>query len=92
MTSGVYSGIIYFQDPTARMNGANATVSGGSSSCFTGVIYVPKSYLTYSGGSSGGSCDTSLVADTITFSGGANLGSGTTSSGSPSAPTAVLLE
>jgi hypothetical protein len=91
-TSGAYTGIIYFQDPTAKLNGAQATISGGSSSCFTGVIYVPRSYLTYSGGSSAGSCDTSLVADTVTFSGSANIGSSAIAGSGPSAPTAMLIE
>jgi hypothetical protein len=90
-TSGAYAGIIWLQDPTVNSN-AQETISGGSTSCFTGVIDVSQSQLVYSGGSSGGSCDTSLVADTITFSGGSNLGSSASSSSGPSAPTAVLIE
>jgi type II secretory pathway pseudopilin PulG len=90
-TSGTYSGVIFFQDPTVKSSSQD-TVSGGSTSCFTGAIDVSKTPLVYSGGSSGGSCDTSLIADTVTFSGGSNLGSTTATSSGPSAPTAVLIE
>jgi hypothetical protein len=91
-TSGSLSGILFFQDRTVN-TGAKDTVSGGSSTCFTGVLYFSQTQLDYSGGSSGGSCNTQLVADTIDFSGSSNLGSTSASSSQgPSAPSAAIIE
>jgi len=91
-TSGSLAGILFFQDRTVK-TGPQDTVSGGSSTCFTGVLYFSQTQLTYSGGSSGGSCNTQLVADTINFSGSSNLGSTSGGSGQgPSAPSAAIIE
>jgi len=91
-TSGSLAGILVFQDRTVN-TGSQDTVSGGSSTCFTGVLYFSQTQLTYSGGSSGGSCNTQLVADTINFSGNSNLGSTSGSGGQgPSAPSAAIIE
>ncbi len=92
-TSGAYAGILLLQDPKIKSGGSGQeTISGGSTTCFTGVIDVPASDLVYSGGSSAGGCDTALVANTMTFSGGSSLGSSSGSGSGPSAPTAVLIE
>jgi hypothetical protein len=91
-TSGPLSGILFFQDPTVNTPSQD-TVSGGSSTCFTGALYFSQTQLTYSGGSSAGTCDTQIVANTINFSGSSNLGStSAASSHGPSAPSAALIE
>jgi Tfp pilus assembly protein PilX len=90
-TSGSLTGIIFFEDPTAKAL-SNDSVSGNSSTCFTGVLYFPQGKLTYSGGSSGGSCNTQLVADEIVFSGSASLGSTSNNGAGPSSPIAALIE
>ena len=91
-TSGSLAGILFFQDRTVK-TGSHDSVSGGSSTCFTGVLYFSQTQLNYSGGSSGGSCNTQIVADTINFSSSSNLGSTSTSgSQGPSAPSAAIIE
>lgn len=90
-TSGSLSGILFFQDRTVKTS-AQDSISGGSSTCFAGALYFPKSQLSYSGGSSGGSCNTQLVADIVNFSGSASLGSTSASSQGPSAPSVAIIE
>lgn len=92
-TSGVYTGILFFQDPTA---GASTSVNflGNNSTCLTGALYFPSSNVTFSGDSSASGCATGLVADTITMTGNSNsyFTGGGSVSGSPAAPTALLIE
>jgi hypothetical protein len=99
-TSGGYSnyeGLLFWQDPnilTTDYNKQN-TVSGGSTTKLDGALYFPDSPLVYSGGSSAGVGDyTLIVADKITFSGSASLGAdySTLSSGSPIKTNPVLAE
>jgi Putative Flp pilus-assembly TadE/G-like len=91
-TSGPYTGILFYQDPTVTTT-ANDKITGNSSMNLTGALYFPKSSLTFAGGSVASSGNTMIVADTVTFSGGSSfLGDSVTNSGSASAPKAVLLE
>ncbi len=64
-TSGAYNGIVIFQD---RANTSADALSGGTAQVLTGVLYMPKAGLTYSGGSGTGT-STTIVCDNITFSG-----------------------
>src|SRR6202035_5778158 len=68
-TSGPYTGILFYQDPTV-VTTAGDTITGGSTMSLTGALYFPDSGLTFNGGSSTSSGNTIVVADTVTFSGG----------------------
>lgn len=60
----------------------SATINGGSSSAFQGVIYFPNSNITFTGNSENGSSGcTQVVGYTITFKGSANLGSSCSNTG-----------
>ncbi len=72
-TSGTYEGVLFFQDrniPTKDTgpSGPQNTVSGTSTTSFTGALYFPNTPLVFSGGSSDTDC-TELIADTLTISG-----------------------
>jgi Flp pilus assembly protein TadG len=78
-TSGTFSGILFFQDrnlPSSDLNQQN-TVSGGSSAVLQGDIYFSTTPLVFSGGSSSNPEDVTLVAYTLTFSGGSTYIGGT---------------
>jgi Flp pilus assembly protein TadG len=81
-TSGPYEGMLFLQDrnisPGGNSPDASNIVGGGSNSVFDGILYFPNTSLTYSGSSNTvGSCTatnagyTSLIADTVTLTGGA---------------------
>ena len=65
-TSGPWEGIAIFQD---RSNSSGDTLSGGINQQINGVVYIPKGALTFSGGSGVSATNTTLVVNTITFSG-----------------------
>ena len=88
-TSGTYSGIAFFGDRTG--SGSN-NFTGGGTSVITGALYFPTQSITYSGGSSGGSDCTQLVADKITISGSAYLKSDCPGDGLADLPTVRLVE
>jgi Flp pilus assembly protein TadG len=69
-TSGTYSGITFFGD---RSGGGTNTFTGGSTTNITGAIYFPTQSMDYTGGTSDSSVCTQLIADTVTFHGGANF-------------------
>jgi hypothetical protein len=90
-TSGSYPGILFYQDPTVQTN-ATDQITGNTTLRLTGALYFPKSELKFAGGSSSGG-STMIVADKVTFSGGASyLGDNVSDSGSASAPKIALLE
>jgi len=64
--SGPWEGIAMFQD---RSNSSSDTLSGGTTQQINGVVYMPKGSLTYSGGSGTSGTTTTLVVNTVTFSG-----------------------
>ncbi len=83
--SGPTAGIVLFGD-RAMPTGTAFNLSGGGTQQWTGAIYLPKAALTYSGGATGGSGCTQIIADTINFTGNSNLslsceGTGTTPMG-----------
>jgi Flp pilus assembly protein TadG len=65
-SSGPWEGIAIFQD---RSNSSSDTLSGGTTQQINGVVYMPKGSLTYSGGSGTSGTTTTLVVNTVTFSG-----------------------
>jgi Flp pilus assembly protein TadG len=91
-TSGPYTGILFYEDPTV-VTTAGDKITGGSTMSLTGALYFPASSLEFNGGSSATTGDTIVVAYTVTFSGGSSyLGDSITNSGSASAPKAMLIE
>lgn len=91
-TYGGTAGILYWEDSNYDTN-ANDSLSGGTSSVMTGALYLPKANLSYSGGASATGAWTVIVADTVSISGGVNLGSDFSNypSGSPTLGTAMVL-
>jgi hypothetical protein len=65
-TSGSYNGLLIWE---ASGNSSAMSLSGGSNQTLNGVVYVPNSPLTYSGGSSTNATNTTIVANQLTLSG-----------------------
>jgi hypothetical protein len=65
-SSGIWQGVLFFQN---RADTAASNLSGGTSQLMNGLLYFPAASLTYSGGSSTTSTASSVVADTLRFSG-----------------------
>ncbi|HUN56551.1 MAG TPA: pilus assembly protein TadG-related protein [Candidatus Binataceae bacterium] len=82
-TSGTLSGILFFQDRSVPKGSAASTFAGGTSDTLTGALYFPTTQLNYSNGAN--AAYTILVADTLTFTGGATMNNNYTSlaNGSP---------
>ena len=70
-TSGTYSGILFFGDPTAT-SGSNV-FNGNATSNLTGDIYFPTQSVTYQGNFSGSGGCTQIVADTVQWTGNATV-------------------
>jgi hypothetical protein len=83
-TSGPLAGILFFQDRSIPSSGAGSTLSGNSSSTFDGAIYFPTTTLSFHGNSSANGYSI-VVANMLTLSGNASLGSNYSSlaNGSP---------
>jgi len=70
-TSGTYSGILFFGDPSAT-SGLN-TFNGDGSSSLTGDLYFPTQSVAYNGNFSGANGCMQIVADTVTWTGNATV-------------------
>jgi hypothetical protein len=83
-TSGPLAGILFFQDRSIPSTGAASTISGNSSSTFDGAVYFSTTSLTFNGNSSAGGYSI-VVANQLSLSGNASLGSNysSLSGGSP---------
>jgi hypothetical protein len=75
-TSGVYSGILFYQDRRAAPSGSGNCgnqvncLNGGANMNLTGVIYIPNQTVSYIGGAaSGGSTCTQIVGRVVQFNG-----------------------
>ena len=79
-TTGATAGMAFFQDPQAPTSGSDI-VAGGASMNITGAIYFPHQQVTFNNGSSTGSSCTQLIAYTLVFAGGVNLGNNCGSAG-----------
>jgi Flp pilus assembly protein TadG len=77
-TTGDTANFAFMGDPRIAA-GTTATFTGGSNQNISGVIYMPKNKVVFTGGTSGASDCTKIVADTFTFTGGSTF-SGTCSS------------
>jgi len=91
-TSGVYNGILLMQDRTLPIQSSQETISGGSTATFTGAVYLPRSPLVYSGGSSTSSPSLTLISWTLTFSGPSYLKDGLGGAGGGAGAMAALVE
>ena len=95
-TSGAYSGVLFYQDPSivATGNSANgSSITGGTTSAtLTGALYFPTTMLTFSGGASATAPeDVALYAYMIVISGPSFLGSATGGQGQLPAVTVSRL-
>ena len=90
-TTGDMAGILFYQDRSI-LSPAPSIIAGSSNSTFVGALYFPTSALTYSGSSNGQY--TILVANTLTYSGSATVGSNYSGlpGGSPMKSTVVVAE
>ena len=90
-TTGSLAGILFFQDPGVGAAAASS-FTNGATAIMNGALYFPTTALTYAGGSS--SAYTTIVADTVNFSGGATLNNDYSSlpGGSPVKGGATLSE
>jgi hypothetical protein len=70
-TSGSYLGVLFYQD-RSLVSANNATFAGGATEALTGTLYFPTTAVSFSNGTSGGG-NTAIVADQVSFSGGANI-------------------
>ncbi len=73
-TQGPYDGVLFYLDPGINPN-LDVKLTGGSDMALTGVIYGPNSHVEYSGNANGADTWTSIVADTVTFTGNSTLSS-----------------
>jgi Flp pilus assembly protein TadG len=71
-TTGSTAGIVLFGDRNMPQ-GTVFKLTGGGTQTFGGAIYLPKAALTYSGGSSGSTSCTQIIADTVTFTGNSGM-------------------
>jgi hypothetical protein len=73
-TSGPLVGILFFQDRSIPSTGAGSTITANSSSTFDGAIYFATTALSF-GGNSSTSGYSIVVANQLTVSGNASIGS-----------------
>ena len=83
-TSGAMEGMLFFQDRSITSGSTNA-ITGGSTLSLEGAVYFPTTPLSFTGGSSGSTGCSILVASTISFTGPSSLSAGCTdfANGSP---------
>ncbi len=83
-TSGPLAGILFFQDRSIPSTGAGSTITGNSSSTFDGAVYFPTTTLSFNGNSSTNGYSI-VVANKLTLSGNASIGTNYSSlaNGSP---------
>jgi len=73
-TSGTYEGILMYQDPKADYRTNPAKFLGGADLQYDGVIYMPSSDITFSGGASGDPSCMQIFGATVTFTGSSHVG------------------
>jgi hypothetical protein len=91
-TSGSYGNILFFEDRSKGGASVQNTFSGGSMVNLTGVIYTRNSEVVYSGGSSTINPNLGIVADQLTFSGGAYLQAGLNGGGAGTGAKVALID
>lgn len=76
MTSGPYSGLLFYQDRRATVangNGQSNLINGNSSSSYQGSMYFPSTSVTFNGTSGMSTACVQLVAWQVQFSGNTNI-------------------
>ncbi len=68
-TSGVYAGILVYQDRNTTANVVHK-LNGGSTMALDGIIYTPSTTVEFTGGSSSDSLSIVVIADTVKLGGG----------------------
>lgn len=71
-TSGIYDGILFYQDRRALDSGTN-TINGNSSSTFEGAIYMPRQEVQFSGTAGMVTTCLQIVSRRVTFTGNSNI-------------------
>ncbi|SDD85844.1 Tad domain-containing protein [Kordiimonas lacus] len=71
----VYEGILFYQDPNAEYRGRDSAASftGGSSMTMDGIIYMPSSDVTFSGGTSSAPSCLQIWSATVKFTGDSSI-------------------
>jgi hypothetical protein len=90
-TSGTYSGIVFFGDPTGSSSNNNK-FAGGSNLTITGAVYFPSETVTYTGGSVSGNDCTQIVADIVNITGNAYFNTQCIGDGMANLPSVRLAE
>jgi Flp pilus assembly protein TadG len=81
-TSGAYNGILFYQD---RSNANTASIQGGASSTLSGILYFPDTALTIGNGTTS-TISASVIAKSLTITGGSNLQENNYATVNPSSP------
>ncbi len=68
-TSGVYAGILIYQDRNTAP-GVTLKLTGGSTMTLDGIIYAPSTDVEFSGGTSADRSSIFIIADEVEFKGG----------------------
>jgi hypothetical protein len=71
-TSGTYIGILFYQDRSITSN-VNATFAGGVALKLTGSLYFPTTTVSIQNGASSDGYDLAIVAQKVSFTGGAHF-------------------
>lgn len=71
-TSGPFSGVLFYQDRNAPTSGSHS-FNGGATMELTGVIYIPRQEIKFSGGNENAGGCTRLIGRLVTFTGNADI-------------------
>jgi Flp pilus assembly protein TadG len=83
-TSGPWSGMLVYADPTSSAGALSSSVTGGKLD-MTGALYFPTQGLTFTGGSKSSTC-TQVLGYTIALTGGGYVGSSCSGTGVQTIP------
>jgi Flp pilus assembly protein TadG len=73
-TSGTYQGILFYQNRSITYTATNgATFAGGATMNLSGTLYFPTTAVSFSNGVAAESNSTAIVANQLSFAGGANI-------------------
>jgi hypothetical protein len=76
-TTGIYKGLLMYQDPSVAWSASNGSILAGANSVYDGILYFPTTDLQYSGSSSSNLTGTDgytvLIGYNITINGSAQV-------------------
>ena len=70
--SGTYAGILIYQDKDSDPN-ITLNLTGGAYMDLSGIVYAPNQEVLFSGGSAANSSNSTIISNTISFSGNSNI-------------------